>query len=254
MLLQCAPSCGTCDQLSYEARCPYDKNAPMAWENPGDVNKMFERLTKDEYYVNKFSPTILSQPPYYPWVIALENVLTDEQCDALIQLGKDRGYERSQDVGEKKFDGTFGGHTSDSRTSSNTWCLDECYDDPMTQQVVRTIENITGIPDENSEYLQLLEYEVGEYYREHHDYIHFHNERPQGVRILTVFLYLNDVEEGGGTRFGNLNITVEAKKGRALIWPSVKDKHPNKKDSWTHHEALPVVKGIKYGANAVSTE
>jgi hypothetical protein len=30
----------------------------------------------------------------------------------------------------------------------------------------------------------------------HHDYIDFHLNRAQGVRILTVFLYLNDVEEG----------------------------------------------------------
>lgn len=30
----------------------------------------------------------------------------------------------------------------------------------------------------------------------HHDYIDFHLRRAQGVRILTVFLYLNDVEEG----------------------------------------------------------
>lgn len=32
--------------------------------------------------------------------------------------------------------------------------------------------------------------------RSHHDYIGFHLEREQGVRIITVFLYLNDVEEG----------------------------------------------------------
>ena len=31
---------------------------------------------------------------------------------------------------------------------------------------------------------------------QHHDYIEFHDKRAQGVRILTVFLYLNDVEKG----------------------------------------------------------
>jgi hypothetical protein len=29
-----------------------------------------------------------------------------------------------------------------------------------------------------------------------HDYIEADNQRAQGVRILTVFLYLNDVDEG----------------------------------------------------------
>lgn len=51
------------------------------------------------------------------------------------------------------------------------------------------------------------------------DYIAHHTERSQGVRILTVFLYLNDVEEGGGTRFTDLDITVAPKTGRVLIWP-----------------------------------
>jgi hypothetical protein len=83
--------------------------------------------------------------------------------------------------------------------------------------------------------------------QEHHDYITFHLERSQGVRILTVFLYLNDVEEGGGTQFSRLGITVQPKRGRVVIWPSVFDHDPSMRDERTHHEALPVLKGIKYG-------
>jgi len=44
--------------------------------------------------------------------------------------------------------------------------------------------------------------------------------------------------------------TVQAKRGRALLWPSVHNEDPHKKDFRTEHEALPVIKGIKYGANA----
>jgi prolyl 4-hydroxylase len=72
----------------------------------------------------------------------------------------------------------------------------------------------------------------------------------QGVRILTVFLYLSDVEEGGGTNFPELNMTVQPKRGRAVIWPSVLDAFPHQPDLRTNHQALPVIKGLKYGANA----
>lgn len=89
-----------------------------------------------------------------------------------------------------------------------------------------------------------------QYYHEHHDYITHHRKRQQGPRVLTVFLYLNDVEGGGGTRFTNLEITVEPKRGRALVWPSVLDDDPTKVDRWTQHEALPVTKGEKYAANS----
>lgn len=84
----------------------------------------------------------------------------------------------------------------------------------------------------------------------HHDYIPHLKTRQAGVRLLTVFLYLNDVEEGGGTDFPDLGITVQPKRGRALIWPSVLDEDPDEKDGRTMHQALPVKKGIKYGANA----
>jgi len=40
---------------------------------------------------------------------------------------------------------------------------------------------------------------------------------------------------------------VQPKKGNALLWPSVLDKEPETKDGRTDHEALPVIKGIKYG-------
>jgi prolyl 4-hydroxylase len=73
---------------------------------------------------------------------------------------------------------------------------------------------------------------------------------PCGVRILTLFIYLNDVEEGGGTSFPIPGIVVTPKKGSAVLWPSVRDDAPEQKDHRTDHEALPVLKGKKYGANA----
>ena len=74
--------------------------------------------------------------------------------------------------------------------------------------------------------------------------------RQPGARIFTFFLYLNDVEAGGGTNFNQLDITVTPKRGRATVWPSVLDQAPDQKDPRTTHQALPVEKGVKYGANA----
>lgn len=119
----------------------------------------------------------------------------------------------------------------------------------MTQKTLGKIEKLTGVPDANSEYLQLLKYEKGQFYKVHHDYIEKDDERPQGPRMLTAFLYLNDVEKGGGTNFPDLNLTVMPKKGRLLLWPSVLNEDPSKKDYTTRHQALDVEEGRKYGAN-----
>ena len=148
------------------------------------------------------------------------------------------------------FDGTFQAKTSTTRTSRNAWCEGDCYKDELVQNVLQRIAELTGIPDINSEYLQLLQYETGQFYRRHHDYIEADENRPQGPRILTAFLYLNDVEKGGGTNFPQLDLTVMPKRGRILLWPSVRNDHPSKKDYTTEHQALDVEAGYKYAANA----
>ena len=68
--------------------------------------------------------------------------------------------------------------------------------------------------------IPVTQYEPNQYYRAHHDYIPHQRERHSGPRILTFFLYLSDVEEGGGTRLNNLGIDIQPKVGRALLWPS----------------------------------
>tara|TARA_B110001452_G_scaffold37928_1_gene29014 strand:+ start:1211 stop:1627 length:417 start_codon:yes stop_codon:yes gene_type:complete len=90
------------------------------------------------------------------------------------------------------------------------------------------------------------------FYKRHSDYIEGDQYRAQGVRIYTIFMYLNDVDEGGGTRFTDLpqgNVTFQPARGKAILWPSVKHDDPHIIDPRTHHEALPVTKGEKFGAN-----
>jgi len=200
-----------------------------------------------------------------PWVISISNFLTDEECEYLIHVGEVLGYERSSETSTLRDGSAEEDHVSDTRTSTNAWCNDDipehsawtapCKDQPVVKQVKEKMALFTTVPADNSEDLQLLHYEPGQYYRVHHDYIEAYATLPAGPRILTFFLYLNDVEEGGGTRFPELAhdappVTVQPAKGKALLWPSVLDEDPNERDDWTMHEALPVLKGRKYAANS----
>ncbi len=160
------------------------------------------------------------------------------------------GYQRSTELGETLFDGKSKNAESKGRTSNNAWCTNECYDDPMVKAVTEKIAELTGVSSEYYEHLQLLKYEEGQFYRAHHDYIVKDATRLPGPRILTAFLYLNDVPAGGGTNFPDLNLTIMPKKGRILLWPSVLDANPRMKDYSTVHQALDVEEGFKYAANA----
>lgn len=264
MLRECAPACQLCHLLDIRLRCPeVPGNDPVY--KPGDLNRLFENIVdnadgKGEY--TKYNPKALSRPKLNrdgiaanmndaidgPWIVLLENFVSDVEADALIAAGAKKGYERSSDVGAENPDGSHEDEINEGRTSENAWCDEElCHEDPIINPVIERIAEVTLTHKDNHEELQLLRYEPGQFYNQHHDYIEYQQQLPCGVRMLTVFLYLNDVEEGGGTSFPFLDITVQPKKGYALIWPSVLDEDPEKKDRRTEHEALPVLKGIKYG-------
>lgn len=187
-----------------------------------------------------------------PWVITFDNFLTEDEAQYLIDMGYENGYKRSTDVGAKQVDGSFEEHKSQGRTSENSWCSSKtgCRQDPKVQRVMQRIADVTGIPTENYEDLQLLKYGVGQFYKAHHDYIGHQKDRHSGPRILTFFLYLSDVEEGGGTLLNNMGIEIKPKLGRALLWPSVLNADPSAMDGRTRHEALAVEKGKKFAANA----
>jgi len=188
-----------------------------------------------------------------PWVVTFDGLLTEEECQHMIDLGYKAEYKRSEDVGAAKFDGSFDGTQSKRRTSENAWCTDKkgCRGDAIAQRIMGRIGNITGVPSSNYEDFQILQYGEGKFYAAHHDYISHQKDRQCGPRILTFFLYLSDVEAGGGTSFPNLGpLTIMPKRGRALLWPSVRNDDPMSIDSRTRHEALPVEKGTKFAANA----
>ena len=153
MISSCAPACMTCDKLTVESRCPIDPDAKAAWES-GSLNAMFERLTS-EPIITQYNVTILSSPPE-PWVVIVDGVVTEEESKRFIELGDVEGFERSQDVGAKNPDGTYGSIVSTGRTSTNAWCNEKCHDDPVAVNVQKRLSYLTMINETNSEYLQLL--------------------------------------------------------------------------------------------------
>ena len=183
MQTNCAPACETCHLLDIKHRCPIEPGNECIWK-PGDLNTLMENIADNadgsgEYL--QYNPKALSRPMKKrdgtdagvdkdgPWIVLLENFVSEEEADRLVELGKKQGYERSADVGKERPDGSHDSKVSDSRTSYNTWCQEpSCYEDPLVKPVIDRIANITKTEVRNSEYLQLLQYEPGQYYR----YVH----------------------------------------------------------------------------------
>lgn len=230
MLQTCPFACGVCG-VNYKKECRREASMSPA-AVPGTVDSVF-REALERY--PQFRPRVLHTKP---WVLLFENFLSPEEVDVLLEKGG-HSFERS----------LAGDGVTPVRTSSTSWCnVRSCLSDPVVQAVRQRISNVTRVPWEYAEHLQLLKYEPGQFYREHHDQ-NSPRHSAWGPRLYTFFMYLSDVEEGGETRFTRLNISVAPRRGAAIFWPSVSSDDPMQTEDRTYHEACTVTKGVKYSAN-----
>ena len=240
MAINCPKTCSTCHLRNPKVRCnPSFLNIstePVL--SAGAMDTMFTRLEEQCSY------TVLSRDP---WVVQIENFLSEDVVDTLLQQVTE--WEQSAESGEVLASGSGTTLTTSTRTSSTFWCNLDCQKSAVSTQIRSKISEALQIPAIHFEPIQLLRYTSGQFYVPHHDYSFQELQLACGPRILTFFLYLSDVEDGGATYFPDLNITIRPKKGMAVLWPNTLSANPSMKDTRMTHEAQRVNRGVKYAAN-----
>jgi prolyl 4-hydroxylase len=169
-----------------------------------------------------------------PLIMRLEGVLTDEECQQLIELAAPR-LKESRLVNKV---------VSEIRTSRGMF-FDE-MESPFIQRIENRISQLMNVPIEHAEGLQVLHYGPGQEYRAHYDFFNPNSPSARNNRISTLVIYLNDVEEGGETVFPLLELAVKPKRGTAVYFEYFyRDQEINK---LTLHSSVPVVRGEKWVA------
>lgn len=185
---------------------------------------------------------ILSESPFVGYQ---DGVLTADECKYIIELASGR-MSRAQ-VSLDKESVIISG-----RSGSNCWI--SYASDEKVKQIGERIVQIVGIPLENAERMQVIHYGPEQEYRSHYDAYNLANERGKrccrygGQRLVTALVYLNDVEQGGGTRFDKLNTAIEAKRGRMALFNNV-DEDYNRPHPNSLHAGDAVIKGEKWAFN-----
>ncbi len=176
-----------------------------------------------------------------PNIVVFGNLLSDEECDALIAAAKPR-LARSLTVATK----TGGEELNVDRTSNGMFFKRD------ENEVVKTVEHRLAVladwPVENGEGLQVLHYRPGAEYKPHYDY--FDPNEPGtptilkrgGQRVATIIMYLSEPEKGGATVFPDVQFDVAPKRGNAVFF-SYNRAHPSSKSL---HGGAPVIKGEKW--------
>ncbi len=180
-----------------------------------------------------------------PLVVFLDDVLSHEECDLLIERSRDR-LARSTTV-----DPSSGKDAViEARSSEGTFF--PLNADPLIATIDARVSSIMNLPIENGEGLQILHYHTGGQYTPHYDYFapsdpgsatHVANG---GQRVSSLVMYLNDVDDGGATVFPELNLSVGPKKGAGVYFEYCNSR--NQLDPLSLHGGLPVLKGEKWVA------
>ena len=178
-----------------------------------------------------------------PRVVVFGNLLSDEECDALIADAEPR-LKRSLTVETQ----TGGEALNEARTSDGMFF--RRGETPVVERIEARIAKLLNWPLENGEGLQVLHYRPGAEYKPHYDY--FNPAEPGTAKILqrggqrvgTLVMYLNDPEQGGGTTFPDVGLEVAPKRGNAVFFAYDRP-HPSTKSL---HGGAPVIAGEKWVA------
>lgn len=202
-----------------------------------------------------------------PLVFSVEGFLDDTECD-FFQEEAAPSMEYSEVT---LMDIDKGRPASDFRTSQSTFLAKN--DHPIVKDIDYRTASLVRVPRFHQENVQVLRYGGGEKYDAHHDYFDkqlYQNDEStlknfiqygRRNRMITVFWYLSNVEEGGETIFPraggapppmsmancDVGLKVKPSRGKVIIFYSLKA--DGSLDPMSLHGACPVKKGIKWAAN-----
>lgn len=178
-----------------------------------------------------------------PRIVLFGNLLSHEECDALIAASRDR-LKPSTVVNSEN--GAYDRH--DARTSYGAHF--RRGENELISRIENRIASLLSIPVTHGESIQVLNYAPGAEYKPHFDF--FDPRDPGnasvlsmgGQRFASLVMYLNDVEAGGSTVFPEIGLDVLPRKGNAIFFSYAgPDGHL---DRLSLHGGSPVAGGEKW--------
>jgi prolyl 4-hydroxylase len=180
-----------------------------------------------------------------PVLAVFDDFLSADECDRLIAMARPR-------LAPSTITDTMTGNTVVSENRSSDGMFFRLGENPLLVQIEQRIADLIGMPVENGEGLQVLNYQPGAQSAPHFDFLMAGNAENaasiarSGQRVSTMVIYLNDVMDGGGTSFPEAGITVMPKKGSALYFEYCNSL--NQLDGKSLHAGTPVISGEKWVA------
>jgi len=231
------------------------------------------------------SPVLLESVSDKPRVFRVFNMFSTEEANGIIDNAVKQGLKRSTVGSGKTADGEDAAKEDHGRTSENSW---DSESPGATAMISRSFQ-LTNIQEDDAKRdgLQVVRYTPGQGYNTHPDYFESSDDKDFNFfpysggsnRFATVFMYLNNVTEGGFTTFPKApgivptrdppskgmeifgenswerkvlkqcysKLAVPAIAGTGALFYSITP--DGRIDPLSHHAACPLTDGEKWGAN-----
>jgi len=161
------------------------------------------------YSINRNYPGLKSLH-LKPDILVVEQFLSENECDSIIAMS--RPHLKPCLI---KNSATNAVEQDPSRTSTNANLAQS-----QVPSIVSKLRELLNCQADHLEIIQILRYQKGQEFQPHMDGF----DGPitacgfeESGRLVTIFCYLNDVHEGGETRFTKLSLDIQPRKGMAVI-------------------------------------
>jgi prolyl 4-hydroxylase len=157
-------------------------------------------------------------------IFEVQNLVTHEECQHLIEAAGGQPLHAARVADAEATEGVLG-RTAEGRTAKVT-CLEN---NVVLDSIVQRTAEMLLVDEKCFERAQIVHYCEGDEYRWHYDAFDMECSQKvhttvRGQRLLTVILYLNDVNNGGETSFKHLELSVKPVEGSALVFENVASK------------------------------
>ena len=168
-----------------------------------------------------------------PHIYTIDNFLNKKELhffdNIIMDLESRQGFKKSY------IDKSTNNHSFDDSRTSQFVHFGKC-ENKMISDIEKRASELVGMSIENIEPLQVVRYQVGQFFDDHHDLgvlfddgsVELPKRSPR--RVCTLFLYINDIpaENGGSTRFpllendGKDYLDIQPKRGMAVLWCNIR--------------------------------
>jgi len=178
------------------------------------VPHLFHRVPREP---GSSDVAVVQHVSFSPRIRYVHRLLTAEECEHVLKVSEPL-FSRSP----------VRGSVTRVRTST-TAMLGGRHDDAIVKRIRNRIARFSGYPVDLLEPLQVVRYERGQKYEGHHDFFDvcdLEDKASNGRRQMTFLIYLVDMpegEQGGGTRFPELQLEVAPEQGSAIVFNDCHD-------------------------------